>query len=876
MRFSRRDPRVRDEIQFHRDRLIEDYVASGLTRADAERRAFLEFGNPSQLEEAVRDVRGRWLDDLAGDLRYALQGLRRNPGFASIAVLTLALGIGANAAIFSLINAVVLRTLPVDEPQRLAQITRLLPNGRPGVVSFPVFEFFRANVRSISNAFAQWTTDESIVVDGEEDFVRKDMVTGEYYAVLAVAPAAGRLLAPGDEPLSSPAPAVISDRYWQRRFARSPAAIGKPFTIRNSTFTIVGVTPASFEGARPGNPPDITVALRMNERQRLDAGFNTLSVLARLKPGATVEQANAEVQTLYFAFVQSQAARAPERERAGILAQRAVALPAADGINPLRYTHSQSLLVLMGIVALVLLLACVNLSGLLLARAAARRREISIRLAIGASRGRLVRQFLTESLVLAVMGGAIGLVFARWFSARLFATFADGTNLVLSVAPDWRVFTFTAAVSLLACAAAGLAPALQAVRSNVNPSLKEAGALRHRRLGRVVVMMQFAISMVLIVGATLFVGTLVKLYAVDRGFDTDGVLVVSIRQSTGFTYEHAETLRHELLEKIGTLPGIRSASAAQLLPVSGGLWTRDVKVEGDAPAFAEPDSVGFNVVAPQYFATIGTPVVSGREFTVSDTGAAPLVAIVNQSFARHFFGDRPALGRRVATPSLAAGATGDAVYEIVGVVRDAKYQDLRADVIETMYVCWTQRPTDYPGGYSYFARAASGDPLRFAPAVERLVRGVDAGLRVRNTLTYAAMVDRSMVTERIMATLGGFFGILALVIAGLGLFGVLAFQVAHRTQELGVRLALGATRAAVLRLVLREVVLTVAGGVTIGAAAALMVTDLAGAFLFGLRSNDPGVFVVAGIVLAAVAVVAGWLPAHRASRVDPLVALRHE
>ena len=556
------------------------------------------------------------------------------------------------------------------------------------------------------------------------------------------------------------------------------------------------------------------------------------------------------------------------KEQPGILAERAAALPAADGINPLRYMHSQSLLVLMGIVGLVLLLACVNLSGLLLARAAARQREISIRLSIGAGRGRLVRQFLTESLVLAVIGGGIGLVIADWFSGRLFSIFANGNSIVLAVAPDWRVVAFTAGVSVVACVVAGLAPALQAVRVNVNPSLKEVRAPGYRRLGRVFVVAQFAISMILIVAATLFVGTLVKLYAVDRGFNSDGVFVLNIRQSRAFTYDGAETLRQALLERLSTLPGVGSASAAQVLPIAGGLWTRDVQVEGYAFRADESDSVGFNVIAPSFFATLGTPLVSGREFDDRDTGTSLKVAIVNESFARYFFGDGPALGRRVTSVAV--------VYEIVGVVRDAKYQNLRSDIMKTMYTCWTQRETDYPGGYSYVARVTSGDPMRLAPAMEHLVREVDPGLHVRNTYTYATLVDRSIVTERIMATLGGFFGVLALVIAGLGIFGVLAFQVARRTNELGVRMALGATRSAILRLVLREVAWMVVGGVTIGAAAALMLTGLASRFLFGVTPTDPGVFIVAGAILAAAAVLAGWLPARRASHVDPLVALRHE
>src|ERR1700730_17959597 len=418
---KRRATRLLDEIQFHRDRLIEDYIAAGLTRGEAERRAFLEFGGVPQIEEAVRDVRGRWLEDLAKDLRYAFRTLRRNSGFSVVAVLLLALGIGANGAIFSLINAVMLRTLPVKEPERLVQIARILSDGQPVGVSYPLFEHFRDHVQSISGASAHWSTDLAIAVGGDEEFVTADLVTGAYYVALGLDPIKGRLLTPADDDLASAtSAAVISERYWERRFGRSPAAIGKVVTIRDRAFTIVGVTPASFQSLRPGYVADITIPqVRLigelvSEKTRRDPTMYWLSLIARLKPGATVDQANAEVQVLWRAFLQSVAAMEPEKERAEILSGRAGVLPAADGVNSLRYEHQRSLLILMSIVMLVLLLVCINLSGLLLARAAARQREVSIRLAIGAGRGRLVRQFLTESVVLASLRGAVGFSLAAW------------------------------------------------------------------------------------------------------------------------------------------------------------------------------------------------------------------------------------------------------------------------------------------------------------------------------------------------------------------------------------------------------------------------------------------------------------------------------
>jgi len=873
-----RDPRVGDELRFHRDRLIEDYLAKGLSRGEAERRAFLEFGNVPQIEEAVRDVRGRWLDDLATDLRYAIRTLRRTPGFTAVAVLSFALGIGANAAIFSLVNAVMLRALPVREPARLVQITRLL-DGRPGVVSFPLFEHFRDNVKSISGSFAQAIASQAIVVDGEEELVSTDLVSGGYYGVLGLEPAAGRLLTAADDVASPAAPAaVISDRYWQRRFARSPSAIGKTITIGDHLFTIVGVTPSWYDSATAGHVPDLTLPLLMKVAsgpQYRSTDFNWLNMLARLKPGATVEQANAETQVLFESFVAAHSAQAPEKERANMLRQRAMALAAPDGFNPFRDTVRRPLLVLMGVVTLILMLACVNLSGLLLARAVGRQREISIRLAMGAGRGRVVRQLIAESLVLASVGGVAGLALAGWLSARLYTLFVNGRDIALSVTPDWRVLAFTAAASFVACLAAGLAPALQAVRVNLNPSLKEMRAQGHGRLGRALVVAQLTISMILIVGAALFVGTFLKLNAAERGFDSDGILGMSVRHTRPYSAARAAAVRSALLDRLRALPGVQSATAAMLLPASGVLVDVSVRVDGYAFRADESDMVGFNVVAPAYFATLGTRLAAGREFSETDTATSPKVAVVNETFARAFFHDESPLGRRVTS----AGAT----YDIVGVVRDAKYQRLRDGMIRTLYIPWTQRasvgdvrPPDQPSSYNYVLRGAHGDPMRLAPGLDRLIREVDPALRVRTTMAYDTMIERSISTERIMATLGGLFGLLALVVAGLGVFGVLAFQVARRTNELGVRIALGASRQAMTRLVMRDVGRMLAWGVALGSAGGLMTAGVTRSMLFGLSPTDPTVFLVAASILASAALAAGWLPARRAARIDPVIALRHE
>jgi predicted permease len=778
--------------------------------------------------------------------------------------------VGANTAIFSLINAIMLRALPVKDPSSLVHLARLTPNGRPGVLSYPHFLYFRDNMQSISGVAAEQSRDATIVIDGIEEQVAGELVSGDHYSVLGMEPVAGRLLAPSDDTTTGEAPAaVISYRYWQRRFGGSATAIGKTFAIRERVFTIVGVTPPRYQGTRLGRDPEITVplAMMMSEEQRGEATSNTLAVMGRLKPGVTVAEANAEFQVLWQSSLKAQAAQASGKDRVGILDQRAAILPASDGFNALRYNFSEPLMVLMAIVAMVLLLACANLSGLLLARAAARQREISIRLAIGASAGRLMRQFLAEGLVLAVLGGGLGLLLAYWFSGTLVQMMANGSTLVLSYSPDWRVLAFTGVVSLVACIIAGAAPGLHALRVNLNPGLKQVRN-GHPRLGKAFVVAQLSISMVLLVGATLFVGSLVKLYSVDRGLQTDGVLLFGVGSNTRYAQARSWAVQTDILERLRNVPGVASASAAQVIPIGGGLWTRGIQVEGYTFRPDEKEDTGFNVIAPKYFETLGTPLLEGREFNARDTNTATKVAVVNESFAKYFFAGRSPLGRRVTSVEV--------TYEIVGVVKDARYQSLRDGVMKTMYIPWTQREGDQPANYSFLARVASGDPLRLTTVTERMLREADPALRLRTPRTYSEVIDRSVVRERMLATVAGFFGILAVIVAALGIFGVIAFQVSRRVSELGLRLALGASRSGIVVLILREVVGMVVIGSVIGGVMSLTVTGIAGKMLFGLTPTQPVVFVVAACVLSAAALAAGWLPARRAALVDPMVALRHD
>jgi predicted permease len=870
----RRDPRLGDELRFHRDRFVEDHVARGVDRREAERRAFLEFGNVATLEEQCRDARGRWLEDLAQDLRYGLRTLRRGPMFAVVAIVSLAVGIGANTAIFSLINSVMLRPLPVSDAERLVQIGRVRQDaGQPGrlaFVSYPLYEHLRDHMKSVDAMFAQSPRAQAIAIQQEDDVVNIDAVSGSYFSVLELTPAAGRFFDPSDDvPSAGTAVAVITDRYWQRRFGGRSDAIGASILVGQRSFTIVGVAPRGYMSAQTGRAVDVIVPLMtmltLNQRTYPDNHF--LVVLGRLKVGHTAAEANAEAEALFDGFLQAHVSEVQGSRRAEILREGAGVQAAPGGFNPTRAAIARPLLIIMGVFALVLLLACVNVSGLLLARAEARHREVSVRLAIGAGRGRLARQFLTEALALALIGGGLGFVIARWFSVALLNLFVSGRDVVMTVDPDWRVLGFAVLATLATCLATGLVPALGVFHVNVNPGLKGDGG-PGRRIGKALVTAQLAISMVLVVGATLFVGTLVKLYAVDRGFESDGVLVVNLRSTSSYSREQRDDIQRQMLVALRALPGVRSASAAQALPVGGRLPDRSIQVDGHA-ARADDPNVGFNVIAPGYFSTLRTPLVAGRDFADRDTITAPRVAIVNESFERDFFGRGSALGRRVTS----SGAT----YEIVGVVRDTNYQGLREPMSRTVYVASAQRvEMDQPSSYSYLVQTTAENPLRLVPEVERAIREVNSGLRGLITAPYESLINRSIANERVMAALAGVSGSLGLFTAAVGMFGVLAFRVARRTRELAVRMVLGADRPSVIRLVLRDVVEMLVPGLVIGAAAATMLTGLARGLLFGLTPTDPAAFGAAAGALTFAALIAGFLPARRASSVSPMVALRHE
>jgi len=864
------------EIAYHVDRVTQDYIARGTPPEEARRRALLEFGGAAQIREDLRDVhRSRLLADLRQDLAYAVRTLRRSPGFLTSAVLTLALGIGANSAIFSLIDALMFRPLPVvSNPSALVQLVRVIPQHCADCrVSYPLYEYLRDRLTSVSGAFVVQDIASSITIDGIDEDVYGDEVSGAFYATMGLSPAAGRLLLPEDDAVPTPV-AVISYDYWRRRFGCNPAAIGKTIAHAGTILTIVGVEPEGFPGIEPWRTREFTAPLSMsdqlgggNGKWKREWDMNSLEMMARLKPGVSIDRANAEIGSVFAAWrTDKSRGLHPLFLRERFLHERAAALPGLAGLNGLRVDFIKPLTILMGIVALVLLLACANLSGLLLARAAARQREISIRRALGAGNNRLLRQFLAESALLAVFGAIAGFAAAQWFARALVHMMANGDVLALRPTPDWRVFAFTAAVSALACILAGLAPGLKAGKTHLDPGLRQSRVVgSHRRLGRSLVVVQFAISMTLLVGASLFIRTLVKLYHVDAGVRVGGVFLFNVSSKHHFSDARSVEIENAILDRLRTLPGVVVASAANILPLGNGLWTREVKVEGYAFRPGEDDTAAINAVAPGYFAATGTPLILGRDFNERDESGPAHPAIVNQAFVHELLSGQPPLGKRVTS--------NDVTYEIVGVAKDAKYENLRKGAPRTLYFPWLELGNQ-PMGYSYLARVAGGDPMRLAPLVERAIPQIDSATRMHFPGTFQDHVDRTLLNERMMATLGGFFGLLALIVACLGIFGILAFQVSKRVNEIGLRVALGATRGSIIGLVLREVLLLLVPGCALGAIAAAFLTRFAASFLFGVTPTDPAAFALAVATLAAATLAAGFLPALRAARIDPMAALR--
>ena len=877
LRSNRLASDLQREIEFHIAERADDLVAQGMSEREARREARRRFGNPSLQQERTRDVDlVTWLESVGADVRYSLRAMRASPGFAIIVIASLALGIGANTAIFSLIDAIVLKRLPVARPDELAQITYGDANG--SVLTNPIWEQVRDRQDVFSNVFA-YDNDVgfNLAAGGEIRIATGNAVSGDYFATLGVKPAAGRLITRTDDVRGCPPIALLGHGFWQSEYGGAPSVIGTAISLSGKPHTIVGVAEEGFFGVDVGRSVQVYVPLCL--RPYLDARSTWfLWAIGRPKPGVTREMAAARLAALSpTVFRETVPEQWSASEREDYLKITLSAQPAATGLSWLRQDYQKALMVLMAVVALVLLIACANVANLLLARAAARQREMAIRLAIGAARRRLVRQLLTESVLLATLGAAVGVVFARWGTSVLMRVLSAGErNLALTLPLDARVLAFTTAVAIATAMLFGLAPAWRSARVDPQAALKSGGrgvAEGHSRftIGKWLVVGQIALSLVLVIGAGLLLGSFRKLTTLDAGFRKDGVLLVGVSlRNAGYADSVRGGVRQNILERFRQLPGVHSASVSQLTPISGSAWNDFVEVEGYKPTSMEESLVYFNEVSDGFFTTMGTPLRAGRDFDRRDVPGGAKVAIINETMARRFFGSANPLGKPFHV--LEHGKRRPP-FEVVGVVKDAKYRRLREETVPTAYVAMHQNATSGP--FANYELRVAADPRSMVPAVKATMAEVNRSISLQFT-TFAEQVDASLTRDRLLATLSGFFGGLALLLAMVGLYGTLSYSVARRRNEIGIRIALGAERSHVVRLVLGEVGRLVVIGIVLGGVASLAATRWVTSFLYGLTASDPRTLTIATATLAFVALAAGAIPAVRAARVDPVGALREE
>jgi putative ABC transport system permease protein len=834
------------------------------------------------------------MDNLLSDIRYGLRVLRGSPGFAAVAVLSLALGIGANTSIFSVVNAALLRPLPVTEPDRLMFVFNGSTTNPWSVSSYPDYLDYRDKNEVFSDLLTYSDITLSARVEDQTDLISGSIVSGNFFDVLGLRAIVGRTFAPEEDKTPNTHPvAVISHDLWQQRFGGDPNIIGGHLSLNGHSFTIIGVTPAGFNGPDVLENNDIYIPVMMQALVRPPrGGFSGemnpdllsrrggrwMKMIGRLKPGVSIEQAQAAMSTISAALQQAY----PDTNRNSV----ATLFPVSK-IDPIGYPQLLSVAgLLLAVVGIVLLIACANVANLLLARASGRRREIAVRLAMGASRSRLIRQLLTESLLISLAGGVAGLLLALWtIDVLKTATPPEGIfAFTLDYRLDGRVLAFTFVLSIVTGAIFGLAPALQASRPDLVPALKDeasAAAQGRRRfnLRNTLVVAQVALSLVLLIGAGLFLRSLNNAQSIDPGFAADKILDAQLNINLlRYTKTQGQQFYAQVIERIEALPGVESASLARIVPMSGGARTASFIIQGqEGPDTVDrsegtglPDNafiVNQNVVGLNYFATMGIPMLQGRDFSAHDSDKAPPAVIINSTFASRYFADESPLGKRMSF----RGANGPWT-EVVGVVRDSKYRTLGENPRPSVYVPLSQ---NHETGMTLHVRA-SGNPLDIASPVRREIQTLDSNLAVTDVQTLSSVVAASLFAARIGAVLLAVFGSLALVLAGIGLYGVMSYTVSRRTHEIGIRMALGAAKGNVLRLVLKEGLMLAAGGVGAGLIVAAAVTRLLASFLFGVHALDVATFAAIPFVLVVVALLASYLPARRAAKVDPMIALRYE
>ncbi|MGD0695931.1 MAG: ABC transporter permease [Terriglobia bacterium] len=887
-RRKQREQELDEEIRAHLAMAISERIEHGEDPATAERNAQREFGNEPLVKETTRDMWGwRWLEALLQDLRYGLRQLRRSPGMTAVAVLTLALGIGANTAIFSLIDTVMLRSLPVEKPEELVEVRRYNPRwGSEGSPSFtnPLWEQVRDRQDVFSGVFASGEESFDLAQGGAVENANGIFVSGSYFATLGVRPAAGRLFTAADDKRGCPAVAVLSYGFWRDHYGGAESAVGQTLSLSNHPFQIIGASGPGFYGAEVGHKFDVaipvcTAAIFDEKEQRLDhRSWWWLGIMGRVKPGISPERLKARLDVL---SPQIFTAAVPQgwdpKNQQEFLKQSFLTFPAATGVSGLRREFTEPLNILMAVVGLVLLIACANIASLMLARAATRHREIAVRQALGASRMRLIRQLLTECILLSSAGAVVGVLFARWGSALLVRYISTANNQVfLDLSLDGRVLGFTAAIAVLTGVLFGVLPALRSTRVSLTAAMKGRGDTErhgHFRSSKWIVAAQVALSLVLLVAAGLFLRSFAKLAMLDIGFDRNNVLLVNANlKAAHVPPERRWEIYQQIENRLRALPGVVSASRSWNTPISGYEWNQDIQADSPNSPTGEAALTYFNAISPAYFETLRTPLLAGRVFNDHDTKNAPPVAIVNQTMARKFFPNLNPIGRYFRTAEV-SGSLAPPI-QIVGLVRDSKYESLREETYPTAFFPIAQQTPGIDDVENFELRTAI-PPSSLASAVQSAVAGVSKEISI-DFHTLAEQVNDSMVQERLLALLSGFFGALALLLAMIGLYGTLSYLVTQRQTEFGVRMALGAQPGSILRLVMRDVVVVLAGGLAVGICISLATGQLLQKMLFGLDARDTVTLAAAVVTLSAVAFLAAYLPARRATKVDPMVALRYE